>query len=61
MVVAIEFRYKRGLTNVIDEEQRYHYDKLVFGYYHVYDDIKLTNWELSARLSLPLSFKAFGK
>ena len=53
------FNYKHGLNNIVDKDQRYKPENLVFGYYDVFDDIKLRNWDLSFKILVPMSFKAF--
>lgn len=51
--------YKHGFNNIVDKDQRYKAEDLVFGYYDVFDDIKLRSWDLSFKILVPMSFKAF--
>lgn len=57
--LAIEVNYKHGLNNIIDKDRRFDNPELQFAYYDVFDDIKIRNFELSLKVMLPLSFKAF--
>jgi hypothetical protein len=57
--LEIEVNYKHSLRNIVNGDQRYENNELVFGYYDVFDDIKVRNWELSFNILLPVSFKAF--
>ena len=57
--LAVEVNYKHGLNNIIDKDRRYDNPELRFAYYDVFDDIKVSNVELSLKVMLPLSFKAF--
>lgn len=61
VLVEIEGTYKYRFNNIIDEKNRYKNDELCLQYYDVFDDMKLTNWELTLKILLPLSFKAFRK
>jgi hypothetical protein len=53
--------YKHGFNNVVDKNQRYKFEDLIFAYYDVFDDIKLRSWGLTIKILLPISFKAFPK
>jgi hypothetical protein len=55
----IELNYKHQFNNIILEDQRYENAELIYGFYDVFDDIKIGNLELSVKLLLPLSFKVF--
>lgn len=59
--LGIELNYKHGFRNIVNEDHRYENQLLVFGYYDVFDDIKIRNWDLSLKVLLPISFKAFRK
>jgi hypothetical protein len=57
--LQIEANYKHGFNNIIDEAGRFENKELMFAYYDVFDDIKLRNWDISLKVLLPISFKAF--
>lgn len=57
--LAVEVNYKHGLNNIVDKDRRYENPELQFAYYDVFDDIKVRSVELSLKVMLPLSFKAF--
>jgi hypothetical protein len=58
-LLEIELNYKHVLNNIINKVNRYKIKELVFGYYDVFDDIKVRNWELSLKILVPIFFKAF--
>lgn len=51
--------YKYCFNNIVDAGRRYNERELIFGYYDVFDDIKLRNWDLTFKILFPISFKAF--
>lgn len=57
--LEIEVNYKHGFNNIVNEDRRYENKELIFGYYDVFDDLKLRNWDLTFKVLLPISFKAF--
>ncbi len=59
--VEIEIIYKHGFNNIVNGNHRYDYkyNKLIFGYYDVFDDMKLSNWDFSIKLLVPVYFKLF--
>lgn len=57
--VGIEMNYKQGLNNIVDEDHRYSDHKIIYGYYDVFDDMKLSTLDLTVKVLLPVSFKAF--
>ncbi len=57
--LQIEANYKHGFTNIIDEAMRFKNDQLLYAFYDVSDDIKVRNWDLSLKVLLPISYKAF--
>jgi hypothetical protein len=57
--LQIEANYKHGFNNIIDEAGRFENKELMFAYYDVFDDIELRNWDISLKVLLPISFKAF--
>ncbi len=57
--LQVEVNYRFGLNNLVDEAHRFDNKELMFSYYDVFDDMKLRNWDLSVKLVLPLSYKAF--
>jgi len=57
--LAVEVNYRHGLNNIVDKDRRYDNPELQFAYYDVFDDIMVRNVELSLKVMLPLSFKAF--
>lgn len=57
--LELEGNYKISFNNIVNGNQRFGNDELIFGYYDIFDDIKIRNWELSLNLLLPVSFKAF--
>jgi hypothetical protein len=59
--LGVEVNYKQGLNNIVDEAHRYDNHKLVYGYYDVFDDMKLRTVDLTIKVLLPISFKAFKK
>ncbi|MCK4763150.1 MAG: PorT family protein [Candidatus Aminicenantes bacterium] len=59
--LSLEIAYKHGFRNIIDKEQRWQNNELMLGYYDVFDDIKLRTFDISLKIMLPLSFKAFKK
>ena len=61
ILVEIEGCCKYRFGNIVDEQNRYKNENLCFTHYDVFDDMRLINWELSLKLLLPLSFKAFRK
>jgi hypothetical protein len=57
--LQIEMNYKHGLTNIIDEKERFRYTDLMFTYYDIFDDMKTSTLEICVKVMFPLSFKAF--
>jgi hypothetical protein len=58
--LGIEINYKHLLGNIVNENSRYDKD-ITLGYYDMLDDIALRNFEISLKVLMPISFKAFGK
>jgi hypothetical protein len=59
--LQVELNYRHGLNNIVDESMRFENKELMFSYYDVFDDMKIRNWDLSVKVLLPLSYKAFRK
>jgi hypothetical protein len=59
--LELEVNYKFAFKNIVNEDQRYENKELMLGFYDVFDDIKLSNWDISLKILLPVSFKAFRK
>jgi hypothetical protein len=57
--LEFEANYKHGLNNIVDVNHRYDNQAIMYGYYDVFDDMKLRTWDLSLNVLLPISFKAF--
>lgn len=57
--LQVEANYKFGFNNIVDKANRFGNEQLMFAFYDVFDDMKLRNWELSVKLLLPISYKAF--
>lgn len=57
--LSIEVNYKYGLNNIVNEENRWGDMNITLGHYDVFDDMKIRNWDLSVKVLLPISFKAF--
>ncbi|HLP60568.1 MAG TPA: outer membrane beta-barrel protein, partial [Candidatus Deferrimicrobium sp.] len=57
--LQIETNYKFGLKNIVAKANRFTNEQLMFAFYDVFDDMKLRNWELTLKVLLPISFKAF--
>jgi len=57
--LEFEANYKHGLNNIVDANHRYNNQEIMYGYYDVFDDMKLRSWDLSLNVLLPISFKAF--
>lgn len=57
--MELEVNYKHGLSNIVDTHHRYENRELLYGYYDVFDDMKLRSWNISLKILLPLSYKAF--
>jgi hypothetical protein len=58
--LGIEINYKHILGNIVNKFNRYDKD-IALGYYDMLDDIALRNFELSLKVLLPITFKAFEK
>lgn len=54
-----ELNYKFVFNNIVNGDRRYENKELVYNYYDVLDDIKVRNWDLSLKVLLPITFKAF--
>ncbi len=59
LFLELEVNYRHGFNNIVNEDQRYENAELIPGYYDVFDDIKLRNWDLTFKILLPISFKTF--
>lgn len=59
--LEFEVNYKHGFNNVVNEDRRYTHEELVFGYYDVFDDMKLSNWHFGFKLLLRISDKPYRK
>lgn len=59
MRLELGVNYIHGLNNFIIEDARWSLSHIVLGYYDVFDDMKLRSWELSLKVLMPISFKAF--
>jgi hypothetical protein len=57
--LQIETNYKFGFKNIVDTANRFTNQQLMYAFYDVFDDMKLRNWELTLKVLLPISFKAF--
>lgn len=57
--LEVHLNYKFTFNNIFKKDQRYENIELMLGYYDVFDDLKLSYWDLSVNVSIPLSFKAF--
>ncbi|NIM11874.1 MAG: outer membrane beta-barrel protein [Candidatus Aminicenantes bacterium] len=56
--LGIEINYKHLLGNIVNKDHRFDKD-ILLGYYDVFDDITIRNVEISLKVLLPISFKAF--
>jgi hypothetical protein len=57
--LEVEANYKHGFNNLIVDNNRYDNKELIFGYYDVFDDIKLRNFAISLKLLMSIYRKAF--
>lgn len=59
MRLQVELNYRHGMNNIVAKSRRFENQEIMFAYYDVFDDMKPRNWELSVKLLLPLTYKAF--
>jgi hypothetical protein len=57
--LEVEINYKHVFNNIIAGDCRFDNPELMYAFYDVFDDIKVSNWDISMKILLPLSFKAF--
>jgi hypothetical protein len=59
--LALEINYRYGLKNITNRYNRYNSEQLKFAYYDIFDDMRTGNLEISLKVMVPISYKAFKK
>lgn len=70
--VGVQFQFARlrfdfgvrqfiGLSQIVNQEERFHLNELVNGFYNLEDDYKINALQVYGRWVVPISFKAFNK
>ncbi|MCI0470929.1 MAG: PorT family protein, partial [Candidatus Aminicenantes bacterium] len=59
--LAVEANYRYMFNNIIDGKRRWTNQNLLLGYYDVFDDIRISNFDLSFKILVPISYRAFKK
>lgn len=59
--LEVEANYRYMFNNIIDGKRRWTNQNLLLGYYDVFDDIKISNFDLSFKVLVPISYRAFEK
>lgn len=56
LMFGLSFNYRYGLNNLIEEQERYTDQSLVFDWGYVPDDLRLSSFHLNLEIIIPLTF-----